>query len=119
VRDKNGPGAQVGHYDKRRKRYRRQQLVMAEVLRNKIRKVLGQATSICLSLDECTHRKIIRFRAGLPSADGAQAGARWRQVGASGFSLSGVLGILDCSKKHVSDFEEDHAVTAVKNWMSF
>ena len=87
---------------------------MAEVLRNKIRKVLGQATSICLSIDECKHRKIIRFRADLPSRNCAQPGAHWCTVGASGFSQAGVLGILDCAKKHVSDFEEDHAVTAVK-----
>jgi hypothetical protein len=30
-----------------------------------------------------------------------------------------VFGFLDCSKKHVSDFEEDHAVTAVKQLDSF
>ena len=30
-----------------------------------------------------------------------------------------MLGILDCSKKHASDFEEDHAVTAVKQLDSF
>ena len=87
---------------------------MAEVLRKKIRKVLGQATSICLSLDECKHRRIIRFRADLPSAYCAEPGAHWRLTGASGFSQAGVLDILNCSKKHVSDFEEDHAVTAVK-----
>ena len=63
---------------------------MAEVLRQKIRKVLGQATAICLSMDEGKHRKIIRFRADLPSADCAQPGSRWR-VGASGFSQAGVI----------------------------
>ena len=30
-----------------------------------------------------------------------------------------MLGILDCSKKHAMDFEEDHAVTAVKQMHSF
>jgi len=103
---------------KKRKRYRRQQRVMAEVLRKKIRKVLGQATAICLSLDECRHRKIVRFRADLPSAYCAQPGSHWR-VGASGFSQAGVLGLLDCSKKDLSDFEEDHAVTAVRKLEEF
>ena len=103
---------------KKRKRYRQQQRVMAEVLRKKIRKVLGQATAICLSLDECKHRKIIRFRADLPSAYCAQPGSHWR-AGASGFSQAGVLGLLDCAKKHVSDFEEDHAVMAVRKLEGF
>ena len=86
---------------------------MAEVLRKKIRKLLGQATAICLFLDECKHRKIVRFRADLPSAYCAQPGSHWR-VGASGFSQAGVLGLLDCSKKDLSDFEEDNAVTGVR-----
>ena len=91
---------------------------MAEVLRKKIRKVLGQATAICLSIDECKHRKIIRFRADLPTAYCAHPGSHWR-VGASGFSQAGVLGLLDCSKKDVTDFEEDHAVTAVRKLEEF
>ena len=86
-------------------------MVMAEVMRRRIRKVLQQATSISIALDEFKSRKIIRFRADLPSA---QSGSPWRHVCASGYSLSGVLGILSCSKKHASDFEDDHAVTAVK-----
>ena len=92
---------------------------MAEVLRKKNREVLRQATSICLSLDECKHRKIIRFRADLPSANCAQPGAHWHQVGASGLSQAGVLGLLSCSKEHVSDFKEDHAVTNVKRLDDF
>ena len=91
---------------------------MAEVLRKKIRKLLGQATAICLSLDECKHRKIVRFRADLPSAYCAQPGSHWR-VGASGFSQAGVLGLLDCSKKDLSDFEEDNAVTGVRKLDEF
>ena len=103
---------------KQRKRYRKQQRVMAEVLRQKIRKVLWQATAICLSLDEAKHRKIIRVRADLPSAYCAQPGSRWR-VCASGFSQAGVLGILDCARKDLSDFKEDHAVTAVEKLDEF
>ena len=99
---------------KKRKRYRRQLRTMAELIRRRIREVLRQATSISLSLDEWKYRKIIRFRADLPSRQRATSGSLWRHVGASGFCAAGVLGILDCSKKHAEDFEEDHAVTAVK-----
>ena len=62
--------------NRKRKRLRRQLLVMAEVLRRKVRKVLQQATSISLSLDACKYRKIIRFRADLPSLGQAATGAK-------------------------------------------
>ena len=101
--------------NRRRKRQRKQLVVMAEVLRRQIRNVFRQATSISLALDECKYRKIIRFRADLPVALSTEL----RHVGASGFSLSGVLGILDCSKEHASDFEEDHALTALKQLDGF
>ena len=101
--------------NRRRKRLRKQLVVMAEVLRRQIRNVFRQATSISLAMDECKYRKIIRFRADLPVALSTEL----RHVGASGFSLSGVLGILDCSKKHAADFEEDHAVTALKQLDGF
>jgi len=106
-----------GVENSRRKRHRRQLIVMAEALRKRIRKALSQATSISLALDEAKYRKIIRFRADLPSAQ--RSGSLWRHAGASGFCFSGVLGILDCSKKHASDFENDHAVTAVKQLDAF
>ena len=95
--------------------------MMAEVLRSNVRRVLWQATSISLSLDESKYSKIVRFRADLPSASSARLGpgSQWRHVGASGFSQSGVLGVLDCSKKHATDFEDDHAVTAVKQLDAF
>jgi len=87
-----------------RKRYRRQLVVMEEVLRRKVRRVLWQATSMSLGLDESKYSKIVRFRADLPSASSARLGpgSQWRHVGASGFSQSGVLGVLDCSKKHAT-----------------
>ena len=113
--------------DRQRKRLRRQLCVMAEVLRRKIRQELRLATCITLALDESRYRKIVRYRADVPDASHVAAeaagshrlGSRWRHVGACGFSTSGVLGILDCSKKHPSDFEDDHAVTAVKMLDSF
>ena len=77
-----------------------------------------EATAICLSLDECKHRKIVRFRADLATAYCAQPGSHWR-VGASGFSQAGVLGLLDCSKTVLSDFEEGRAVTAVRKLDGF
>ena len=104
---------------KKRKRYRRQLRTMAELIRRRIREVLRQATSISLSLDEWKYQKIIRFRADLPSRQRGSSGSLWRHVGASGFCAAGVLGILDCSKKHAEDFEEDHAITAVKQLDDF
>ena len=101
---------------KKRKRYRQQLRVMAEATRRRIRVVLRNATSISLSLDESKYRKIVRFRADLPSAHKGPPGSH---VGASGFSMSGVLGVLDCSKKHAEGFEEDHAVTDVHQTEAF
>ena len=82
----------------------------------RIREVLRQATSISLSLDETKYRKVVRFRADVPSRHKEASGSLWRHVGASGFCVSGVLGLLDCSKKHAEDFEEDHDVTVVKQF---
>ena len=90
---------------KKRKRYRQQLRTMAEVVRRKIREILRQATSISLSLDEGKYRKIVRFRADLPSRQRGSSGSLWRHVGASGFCAAGVLGLLDCSKKHAGEFE--------------
>ena len=104
--------------NKKRKLYRKQLVVMAELLRNDIRKTLSQATFISLSLDECKYRKILRFRADKSCRSNSLC-SLWRNVCASGFSQSGVLGSLDCSKKHASDFEDDHAVTAVKQLDDF
>ena len=110
-----GGGGRVCGANRIRKRRRKQLLVMAEVMRRRVRKALSRATSISLALDESKYRKIIRFRCDVPSP--CRDRSRWR--GASGFSYSGVLGLLDCSKKHASDFEEDHAVTAVAMLDSF
>jgi hypothetical protein len=110
-----GGGGGVYGANRVRKRRRKQLRVMAEVLRRRIRKSLSRATSISLALDECKYRKIIRFRCDVPTR--RRERSHWR--GASGYSYSGVLGLLDCSKKHASNFEEDHAVTAVANLDSF
>ena len=117
IAEKQNPTACA--HNRKRKRYRQQLRVMAEYARRKIRKVLSQATSITLAFDESKYRKIVRFRADLPLGSSRWFGRLCRHVGSSGFSYSGVLGLLDCSKKHASDFEDDHAVTAVKQLDSF
>ena len=72
--------------------------------------MLWEATSISLAIDESKYSKIVSFRADLPSASSARLGpgSQWRQVGAAGFSQSGVLGVIDCSKKHATDFEDGY-----------
>ena len=105
--------------NKKRKRYRKQLCVVAEVLRNRIRKVLREATSISLALDESKYRKVLRYRADLPSRKKSGPGSLWRHVGAGGFSHSGVLGIINCKKEKASDFEEDHALIAVRQLDKF
>ena len=99
-----------------RQRTRKQLCVMAEVLRVETREVLRNATSISLSLDESKYRKVVRYRADAPAP---VVGGVAQNVGASGYSRSGVLGILDCSKSHAAEFEEDHAAMAVKQLGSF
>ena len=101
-------------FNKQRKRYRKQLCVMAEVLRNRIRKVLREATSISLALDECKYRKVLRYRCDLPSRMSSGPGSLWRHVGVGGFSHSGVLGIINCKKSSASAFEEDHGLIAVR-----
>ena len=112
VHDKEHSPAEA-QANKIRKRLRKQLVVMAEALRAQIRQDLRRATSISLAIDESKYRKVLRYRIDRPSA------SRGRHVGASGFNSSGVLGIIDCSKKHPQDFEDDHAVTAVKQMRSF
>ena len=82
---KHGQAKAAPLMHKKRKRYRQQLRTMAELTRRRIREVLRQATSISLSLDEGKYRKIVRFRADLPSRQRATSGSLWRHVGASGF----------------------------------
>ena len=101
-----------------RKRRRKQLCVMAEVLRVRTREILRNATSMSLSLDESNYRVIVRYRCDVPSSAGEGPGVAGN-VGASGFSHAGVLGILFCKKDRAAEFEEDHAVTAVEGLDSF
>ena len=86
---------------------------MAEVIRRNIRRILSEATNITLAIDEAQHYKIVRFRAALAEPQPLARDCFYGRLSASNHCVSGVLGILDCSKKHAKDFEEDHALTAV------
>ena len=105
---------------KRRKRRRRMLTIMAEVGRVKVREVLRRASHITLAMDDSKNRKIIRFRADVPTP--AATGAAWcrgKNQAASGFSYTGVLGILHLAKSETADFEDDHAACAVKQLSAF
>ena len=93
-----------GHIIRSRQCLRKQRGILAEVAREKHRECLRQATSITLALDEGKYKKVVRFRCDTPApvADGKPAVAK------------GVLGIVDCSHASIEDFEEDHAIKAVK-----
>ena len=77
---------------------------MAEHDRDERRKFLREATCITLALDEGKYKKVVRFRCDTPKpvADGSPAVAK------------GILGIVDCSHASAADFEEDHAIKAVR-----
>ena len=62
------------------------------------------ASNVHYACDEGKYKKVVRFRCDTPApvADGKPAVAK------------GVLGIVDCSHASIEDFEEDHAIKAVK-----
>ncbi len=76
--------------NQQRHRYDKQLVAMGEAERRKTRGVLRNATSMSLALGESMYRKIVRFRADLPSAPTGPSGSLSRNVGASGFSMSGI-----------------------------
>ena len=118
IQEKRNSATGEASCHRRRKRLRNQLQIMAEVIRRNIRRALTKATSISLAIDEAQNRKVVRFRADLPEPLSAQE-CYYGHVSASNHCISGVLGIMDCSKKHACDFEEDHAVTAVKQLDDF
>ena len=84
---------------------RRKQLkIIAEVRRQDIREQLRRATYIGLSMDERQYLKIVRYRCDAPTKP---------------FVHRGVLGVLSLEKSALGDFEEDHAVIAVRKMDSF
>ena len=93
-----------GNVVRSRQCIRKQRRILADDSREKHRKRLREATSITLALDEGKYKKVVRFRCDTPApvADGKPAVAK------------GILGIVDCSHENTAEFEEDHAVIAVK-----
>ena len=73
--------------------------IIAEVRRQDIREQLRRATCIGLSMDERRYLKIVRYRCDAPTKP---------------FVHRGVLGVLSLEKSALGDFEEDHAVIAVR-----
>ena len=86
-------------HDYRRKVRRNQLKVIAETRREDVRKHLRRATCISLALDERKYKKIVRFRCDAPKRP---------------FFFRGILGVHTCEKSAVGDFEEDHALIAVR-----
>jgi hypothetical protein len=87
------------------RRIRRKQVrIMAETRRGDIRKQLGEAQFISLSMDERQYQKIVRFRCDAP---------------AKPFVHKGILGVMSLEKSAVGDFEEDHALIGVRKMDSF
>ena len=72
---------------------------MAETHREDIRKQLAKATSISLAMDDRKYSKIIRYRCDAPEKP---------------YVRRGVLLVLSLAKSAVGDFEEDHALVAVR-----
>ena len=66
--------------------------------------ILREAASITLALDKGKYKRVVRFRCDtpMPVVDGEPAVAK------------GVLGIVDCSHASAADFEEDHAIKAMR-----
>ena len=82
------------------RRIRRKQVrIMAEGRRMDIRRHLSEATSITLAMDDRKYQKLIRYRCDAPEAP---------------FVRRGILCVLGLAKSAVGDFEEDHALVAVR-----
>ena len=87
------------------RRIRRKQVrIMAEARREVLRKQLGEAQFISLSMDDRQYQKIVRFRCDAPSKP---------------FVFKGILGVMSLEKSAVGDFEEDHALMGVRQMDAF
>ena len=82
------------------RRIRREQVrIMAEARREVLRRQFGEAQFISVSMDDRKYQKIVRFRCDAPSKP---------------FVRRGILGVMALEKSAVGDFEEDHALIAVR-----
>ena len=87
------------------RRIRRKQVrVMAETHREVLRKRIGEAQFIFLSMDDRQYQKVVRFRCDAPREP---------------YVHSGILGVMGLEKSDVGDFEEDHALIGVRKLDSF
>ena len=77
---------------------------MAEVRRQDVRNQLRLATSISLAMDDRQESKVVRFRCDAPQKP---------------FVRSGVLGVLCLDNSAVGDFEEGHALVALRKFDAF
>ena len=83
---------------------RKQVRIMAEARREVIREDLRRAKFICLAMDDRQYQKIIRFRCDAPKKP---------------FVRRGVLGVMSLANSSIQDFEEDHALIAVRKLDAF
>ena len=82
------------------RRLRRKQIrIMAEARRMDIRQELSEATAITLAMDDRKYQKLIRYRCDAPNEP---------------FVRRGILCVMGLGKSAVGDFEEDHALVAVR-----
>ena len=82
------------------RRIRRKQIrIMAEARRMDIRQELSEATAITLAMDVRLYQKLIRYRCDAPNEP---------------FVRRGILCVMGLKNSAVGDFEEDHALVAVR-----
>ena len=98
-----GKKGRLRHNNLRRMRIK-QIRVIAEVKRSDIRKQLREAQFISISMDDRKYEKLLRFRSDAPSEP---------------FVHRGILGVMSLDKSAVGDFEEDHALIAVRKMDGF
>ena len=98
-----GKKGQLRHNNLRRMR-RKQIRVIAEARRSNIREQLREAQFISISMDDRKYEKVLRFRCDAPSEP---------------FVRRGILGVMSLAKSAVGDFEEDHALIAVRKMDGF
>ena len=91
-------------YNNLRRIRRKQVQIMAEVRRVDVRDLLRRASFISLSMDERKYKKTVRFRCDAPIKP---------------YVHRGILGVLGLEKSAVGDFEEDHALVAVRKLDNF
>ena len=73
--------------------------IMAAVRREEIREQLRKATFISIAMDERQYQKVLRYRCDAPTEP---------------FVHSGILGVVSLEKESLSEFNDDHALAAIR-----